>query len=61
MELSIEDTIKVEMALADAQAYFEHRDRMNAMVHTPDIIRWSPITTKMREALSVVHAQMRGG
>jgi hypothetical protein len=51
----------VEQALADAKAYFEHRDRMNAMVHTPDIVRWSPITIKMRDALSTVHARMRGG
>lgn len=61
MELSVAEVAQLEQALADAVAYFEHRDRMNAMVHAPDIVRWSPITKRTISALSLIHSKMRGG
>jgi hypothetical protein len=39
----------VVQALAEATRFFEHRDRMNAVVHLVEV-RWSPITILVRQA-----------
>jgi len=52
----VSENPKVQKALEQAVQFFEHRDRMNAVVHLGED-RWSPITDLVRDA----YVELMGG
>lgn len=55
LDVNRSDLDKIHDAMIDAEAFFVHRDSMNAAVHLAGDVRYSPITSRIqaeRERLS---------